>query len=83
MNRITSIKVIEEFSSKDSGIIYGTYYVTFNGEQKVFIRNNNSVGAVTYYLGELPMKCVSQIRDDVEQEFLDALKNKNIDKRYD
>lgn len=72
MNRIKNINTIKEFTNEN--ITYGVYSVIFNGEHKIFIRNGNSIGAVVHYSGEPVSKCVSEIRNDVKEEFLSKLK---------
>ena len=71
---ISSVKIIYEFTN-DSRTC-GCYSVIFNGEKKVFIRNDNSVGVVSHYLGKPAGQCVSEIRDDVKQEFFIFCKRK-------
>jgi len=76
MNRISNINIIKEFKSAlslNKDMVYGVYSVIFNGKQEIFIKNGDSIGAVQHYLGESAGKCVSEIRDDVKQEFLDIL----------
>ena len=72
MSRFSEVKVIREFIN--SGITYGIYSANFNGEQSIFIRNDNSVGVVTFLKGEPSSKCISTIRDDVKQELFSTLK---------
>ena len=67
MNNINAIEAIKEFS--DSGV----YLVDFKGEQKIFIKNGDSVGAVVFWLGASAEKCIAIICNDVKQEFLKAL----------
>jgi hypothetical protein len=77
MNRISDINIIREF--ENNGNIYGIYSIVFNGEQKILIRNEKSIGAVSHSVGEPANKCVWEIRDDVKQEFLEKLEyKKNI-----
>ena len=71
MSRISNVKVVKEFISEC--IAHGVYLLDFNGEQKIFIRNGESVGAVQFYLNEPASKCISIIRDDVKQEFFEAI----------
>ena len=71
LDRIQDINIIKEFSSEHG--TFGVYSVIFNGEQKIFIRNGNSIGAVVHYVGEPVSKCVSEIRNDVKEEFLGKL----------
>lgn len=71
MSKISGINTIREFKNED--LFYGVYSLTFNGKQEVFIRNGDSVGIVIHYLGETASKCVSEIRDDVRQDFLSKL----------
>lgn len=71
MDKIQNIDTINEFTNEN--ITYGVYSVMFNGEQKIFIRNGNSIGAVVHRLGEPASKCVSEIRNDVKEEFLSKL----------
>ncbi|MCL2556877.1 MAG: hypothetical protein FWE09_00195 [Treponema sp.] len=65
---ISRVETIFEFTNE--GMVCGVYSVLFNGEKKVFIRNDKSVGVVSYCLGKPASRCVSEIRDDVKQEFL-------------
>lgn len=74
MENISSISAIREFKGADE-VTYGVYSVTFKGKQEIFIKNGNSVGAVQHLLGSTASKCVSEIRDDVKQEFESKLKN--------
>jgi hypothetical protein len=71
MNNISNIQTIQEFSNE--GVVHGVYSLLFNGEQKTFVRNGDSIGAVTFYLGSHASQCVSEIRDDVKYEFLSQL----------
>jgi hypothetical protein len=66
-------QIIYEFHNTEHDTTNGVYVVKFNNEQKVFIRNNESVGVVSHYLFEPASKCVSIIRDDVKQEFFNKL----------
>ncbi len=70
---IERIEVIYEFCNTDSKTTNGVYIVYLNGKRHIFIRNNNSVGAIQHYLGEPASGCVSLIRDDVKREFFDKL----------
>lgn len=72
MSKIGKIDVIREFGSDDK--IYGIYSVMFNDKQEIFIKNGDSIGTVQHYLGVPAGKCVSEIRDDVKEEFLSKLK---------
>jgi len=71
MSRINNVKVVREFTNNE--VTYGVYSADFKGDQMIFIRNGDSVGAVQFYLGEPASKCVSIIRDDVKQELFEAL----------
>lgn len=71
MSKISNINVIREFKNEER--VCGVYSVIFNGNQEIFIRNGNSIGAVKHYLGESAGKCVSEIRDDVKRDFLAVL----------
>ncbi len=74
MSKISKVVTIREFIN--DGITYGVYSLDFNGEQKIFIRNGDSVGVVSHLFGEPANKCVCIIRDDFKQEFLAALNSK-------
>jgi hypothetical protein len=72
------IKVLDtvyEFHNKDTDTTNGLYHIELNGKPHYFIRNNNSVGAICHYLGRPASECVSIIRDDVKQEFLNILQH--------
>ena len=75
MSRISDIKVIKEFINDD--ITYGVYSVNFNGEQKIFIRNGESVGVITFKFDEPATNCICTIRNDVKEELFLALKKIN------
>lgn len=64
-----SIKTIKEFDA--DGVVYGVYDVEFKGRNQIFIRNGNSIGVITFCLGERADKCVSIVRDDVAKEFIE------------
>ena len=68
MSKISEIQTIQEFTN--NGTTYGVYSLLFNGEQKTFIRNGDSIGAVSFLFGCTASQCVSEIRDDVKCEFL-------------
>ena len=70
--RITGVKKLQEFVNDN--ITCGTYLVTFNSEDRVFVRNGDSVGVVTYYYNASACKCVSEIRNDVKEELFQFLK---------
>ena len=72
MNNITEITTIKEFTN--DGIIYGVYSVVLNDTQEIFIRNGNSVGAITFFIGEPVTKCMSLIKQDAKEEFFRKLK---------
>jgi hypothetical protein len=71
LSKISEINIIREF--KNGKNTYGIYSVAFNEKQEIFIKNEDSVGAVQHYWGEPASKCISEIRDDVKQEFLSKL----------
>ena len=71
---IKILETIYEFHNNDTETTNGVYHVELNGKSHYFIRNNNSVGAICHYLDRPASQCVSIIRDDVKQEFLDKLK---------
>ena len=75
MNRFGPITIIREFTNNE--IPYGIYSVTFNGEDEkqdlVLIRNNNSIGTVTFLHDHPASDCVLEVRNDVKREFLTAL----------
>lgn len=71
VSKISNINKIREH--KNDGKIYGVYSLDFNGEQKVFIRNGDSVGVVTHLLEKSANECVSLIREDVKKEFLEKI----------
>jgi len=73
LKRISSVDIVKEFTN--DGVTYGVYSVIFNGKQQIFIRNGNSIGAVSFYLEKPISNCVDEIRDDVKNEFLLALSN--------
>jgi hypothetical protein len=71
MNKISEILTIREFSN--DGIVYGVYSVMFNGKQRIFIRNGDSIGTVSHYWGRPASQCVDEIRKDVKREFLEKM----------
>ncbi len=71
MKKIGEITVIREF--KHGGSTFGVYLVTVQGEEKIFIRNGDSIGVICHYWEKPANECISLIRDDVKQEFLKAL----------
>lgn len=73
MSRISNVNVVREFTNDN--VTSGIYSADFKGEQMIFIRNGDSVGAVQFYLGEPATKCISIIRDDVKQELFESLKS--------
>ena len=72
INNINEINTIYEYTNNN--VVYGVYSVLFDGKQKVFIRNGDSIGSVTHWLDEPASKCVNEIRTDVKDEFLEYLK---------
>lgn len=80
MNNFSKVQTVYEFTNKDSGNTNGVYYVTFKGNDRVFIRNGNSIGAVSHYLSKPASQCVDEIRDDVKQEFLAQLAMQRIER---
>ena len=72
MNNITEITIIKEFTN--DGIIYGVYSAIINGVQEIFVRNGNSVGMITFFIGEPVTKCTSLIKKDAKEEFFRKLK---------
>jgi hypothetical protein len=73
MSKISKVEKIQEF--KNNEIVYGVYSVVFNDKECVFIRNGDSVGAVSFLFGESASKCVHEIRNDVKQELFNLLKD--------
>jgi hypothetical protein len=71
MSKIERVVKIREFINNE--IIYGVYDVYFKGEQKIFIRNGDSVGTVSFLWGKTASECVLEIRSDVKKEFLEFL----------
>ena len=65
---IDNIKTINEFNN--DGVVYGIYEVEFKGKKETFVRNGNSIGVITFYLGGRVDECVSIVRGDVAEEFL-------------
>lgn len=47
MGNFDNLEIIEEFTSDDR--VYGVYVVNFKNKRKIFVRNNNSIGVVSYY----------------------------------
>jgi len=76
VNRISKINIIKQFTTKDDGITYGVYDVTFNNKQEIFIRNGDSVGAIRFGWHEPVNKCIGEIKNDIKQEFFEYLKIK-------
>lgn len=76
MSRILSVNTLEEFES-NGGEKYGIYWVNFNNAHKLVIRNGSSFGVVSHFYGEPAAKCVSEIRDDVRDELIEAINNIN------
>jgi hypothetical protein len=74
MSKITDIKIIKEFTNDEKK--YGVYDVAFENHQEIFIRNNGSVGVVSFFFDRPASQCVSTIRDDVKEDFFDILSNK-------
>ena len=74
MSKIGDIQIIKEFKNNEK--VYGVYSVMFNEKQEIFIRNENSIGAIQHYWGKPASKCVGEIREDVKQEFLKQLTEK-------
>jgi len=80
MSNFTKIQTIYEFTNAKLGHTCGAYYVEFKGKNHLFIRNGDSVGAVEHYLGRQPNECISIIRNDVKQEFLEQLSKVKVGK---
>jgi hypothetical protein len=72
-SRITDIRILYEFTNKDTQSKCGTYLLNFNGERYLFIRNGESIGIVCHYLGRPASECVSIIRNDVKDKFFAEL----------
>jgi len=72
MSRILSVHILEDFET-NGGEKYGTYWVNFNNTYKLMVRNGNSFGVVTHPYGEPVTKCISEIRDDVRDELIEAI----------
>ncbi len=68
---IIEIKTIREF--KHDGLSFGVYLVTLQGEKKILVRNENSVGVICHYIAKPANECISILREDIKQEFLKAL----------
>ena len=75
MSNFSRVSVITEFVSEHDGIVYGVYQVVFKGKHEIFIRNGDSIGAVTFLWGKTASQCVSEIRADVKEEFYDFWDN--------
>lgn len=73
MSNFNSVEKIYEFTNRDSNSTCGVYLVDFKGKQRVFIRNGDSVGTVSHYVGEPVAQCVGEIRDDVKKEFFEMI----------
>jgi hypothetical protein len=71
---IEIVEVIYEFHNKETETANGVYKVNLNGKPYIFIRNDDSVGVVSHYLGKPASECISIIRDDVKRNFLTAVK---------
>ena len=64
------LETIYEYHNKEHDTTCGLYHVELDsGNKYYFIRNNESVGAITHYLDRPTSECVSIIRDDVKQAF--------------
>ena len=77
MSKINNVEIIYEFTNNDMNTTCGVYKVMFDRKEKVFIRNDDSVGVVAHYLGKPASKCVSIICDNVRDEFLEFLEKEN------
>jgi len=73
MGNFSNLEAISEFAG-ESGITYGVYSVVFKGTPEIFIRNGNSIGVVTFFLGSPVGKCIAVTRSDVKEEFLNFLR---------
>jgi hypothetical protein len=75
----SKIQIIREFTN--DGHTCGVYSAMFKDKQEIFIRNGNSIGAVCHYLGKPASQCVSEVRDNVKEEFLVSLEFDKIKRR--
>ena len=71
MSRITDLTILKEFEYE--GVIYGFYWAKFEGEDKLFTRNGDTVKTVTHWFGKGDE--LVNIRDDVKQELLQEIQN--------
>lgn len=58
----------------NKSITYGFYWAKFNGENKLFTRNGNTIKAVIHWVGEDDQ--LMDIRDDVKEELLQEIENR-------
>jgi len=75
MGVIKNIETIYEWTNRDLDHHCGLYRVTLKSSDTTytFIKNADSVGVISHYVGRPANKCVDIIRDDVKQEFLDLI----------
>jgi len=80
MNKIKDISDIYEWHNTELNHSCGLYKVVLleSGKAYYFIKNAGSVGAICHYLDRPADECVSIIRNDVKQEFLDWLDNRTL-----
>ena len=72
MSGITDLTILQEFTNEL--ITYGFYWVKFNGENKLFTRNGNTIKTVIHWTGEDDQ--LMDIRDDVKKELLQEIENR-------
>lgn len=67
---IKNVKVIEHFTNKNTGKVYGIYSAEINGALKVFVNNEGDFGVICNWQGESVTKCIARIRNTVKENLL-------------
>lgn len=68
---ITNLRIIKHFTNE--GGTYGIYECDLNGKKSVFVRNDKSVGIVTFYVDKCVKDCLPLVRKDVADELIKAV----------
>ena len=70
MSRFSDIQILHEYGV--NGKQYGAYHCKFNGEKKLFTKNDSSVKVLVHWIGHDELESVN---DDVRDELLRELED--------
>ena len=69
-DRFELVRVITHFENKEFGEVCGIYECKFDNVTRLFIRHNNEVSVVSFFVGESIKNCVSDVTSKIKEVLL-------------